>query len=287
MTLTHFVIFACVVYLAIVLGRMSAKNDMRRRFASIEEGQNFSDVESVINYILNLRDQVETLFTDKKALTNSLNIANAAREKLERDYKVILEQLKEKRKECEEQEKQISLLRDSNKEVYAKINRCSCKFDEWMQKLWEYVSVINDKACEHATGLIEYGRDMDKTGKKYIYVTELMNKSHLLTIGEVKVLKNGKINYGGGSRSLGNYLSKGNEGWLNDINPVGVLPMMNPRGSKPIALIFDYWGFMKVADKYSEVKKSSGNIITESAKMLDYMRDIKKEFPNILYNKKS
>ena len=89
MTLTHFVIFACAVYLAIVAGRMSAKNDMRRRFASIDEGQNFSDVESVINYILNLRDQVETLLTDKKALTNSLNIAIAGREKLERDYKKL------------------------------------------------------------------------------------------------------------------------------------------------------------------------------------------------------
>ena len=97
MDLIHFIVFACIVYIAIVLGRMSAKNDMRRRFASIEEGQNFSDVESVINYILNLRDQVETLFTDKKALTNSLNIANAGRENLERGYKVLLEHLKEKR----------------------------------------------------------------------------------------------------------------------------------------------------------------------------------------------
>ena len=60
MDLIHFIVFACIVYIAIVLGRMSAKNDMRRRFASIDEGQNFSDVESVINYILNLRDQVET-----------------------------------------------------------------------------------------------------------------------------------------------------------------------------------------------------------------------------------
>lgn len=81
MDLIHFIIFACAVYLAIVFGRMSMKNDMRRRFASIDEGQKFSDVTSVINYILNLRDQVETLLTDKKALTNSLNIANAAREK--------------------------------------------------------------------------------------------------------------------------------------------------------------------------------------------------------------
>ena len=123
MDLIHFIIFTCIVYIAIVLGRMSMKNDMRRRFASIDEGQNFSDVESVINYILNLRDQVETLFTDKKALTNSLNIARVGSEKLERDYKVLLAQLKEKRKECEEQETFISQQGDSNKALVARINK--------------------------------------------------------------------------------------------------------------------------------------------------------------------
>ena len=286
MTLTHFIIFACVVYLAIVLGRMSAKNDMRRRFASIDEGQNFSDVESVINYILNLRDQVETLSTDKKALTNSLNIANAGRENLERGYKVLLEHLREKREKCEAQETFISQQGDSNKELVARINKCADKFDEWMQKLWEFVNDINDNMIKYDTSLSEYGYDINKTGKKYIYVTELMNKSHLLSIGELEVLTNGKINYDGGSRSLGNYSSKENWAWLNDINPNRALPMMNPRESKPIALIFDYEGFMKAANKYADLHKTSVNIINESANMLDYMRKIKKEFPNILYNKK-
>ena len=286
MTLIHFIIFACVVYLAIVMGRMSAKNDMRRRFASIDEGQNFSDVESVINYILNLRDQVETLLTDKKALTNSLNIAIAGREKLERDYKKLLEQLKEKRKECEEQEKQISLLRDSNKEVYARINRCSCKFDEWMQELWNYVSDINNNVMIHVSGLSEYGHAMDKTGKKYIYATELLNKSHLLTIGEVDVQKNGSLKYSEGSRSLGNYASMENSAWLNALNPMRTLPYMKPRESKPIALITDYFDYKQLAMKYNGVFKTSTDIINESAKMLDYMKEIKNEFPNILYNNK-
>ena len=286
MTLTHFVIFACVVYLAIVLGRMSAKNDMRRRFASIDEGQNFSDVESVINYILNLRDQVETLSTDKKALTNSLNIANAGRENLERGYKVLLEHLKEKREKCEAQERFISQQGDSNKELVARINKCADKFDEWMQKLWEYGNDINDNMIKYDTSLSEYSYDINKTGKKYIYVTELMNKSHLLSIGELEVLTNGKINYDGGSRPLGNYLSKENRAWLNDINPNGELPMMNPRESKPIALIFDYEGFMKAANKYADLHKTSVNIINESASMLAYMSEIRDEFPNILYNKK-
>ena len=285
MTLTHFVIFACAVYLAIVLGRMSAKNDMRRRFASIDEGQNFSDVESVINYILNLRDQVETLITDKKALTNSLNIAIAGREKLERDYKKLLEQLKEKREKCEELETFISQQGDSNKALVARINKCADKFNEWMQELWNYVSDINNNTIKYASSLNEYCNDMDKTGKKQIYATELLNKSHLLSIGEVEVLENGKLKYGEGSRSLGNYSSKENWAWLNDLNPMSALPMMNPRESKPIALITDYGDYQKLANKFSEVCLSSINIINESANMLDYMRKIKDEFPNILYNK--
>ena len=286
MTLIHFIVFACIVYIAIVLGRMSAKNDMRRRFASIDEGQNFTDVESVINYILNLRDQVEMLSTDKKALTNSLNIANAGRENLERGYKVLLEHLKEKREKCEELETFISQQGDSNKELVARINKCADKFDEWMQKLWEFVNDINDNMIKYDTSLSEYGYDINKTGKKYIYVTELMNKSHLLSIGELEVLTNGKINYDGGSRSLGNYSSKENWAWLNDINPNGALPMMNPRESKPIALVFDYEGFMKAANKYGDIHKTSVNIINESASMVAYMSEIRDEFPNILYNKK-
>ena len=286
MDLIHFIVFACIVYIAIVLGRMSAKNDMRRRFASIEEGQNFSDVESVINYILKLRDQVETLLTDKKALTNSLNIANAAREKFERDYKVLLEQLKEKRKECEEQEESISLLRDSNREVVKRIDRCSCKFDEWMQKLWEFVSAINDNGCELGTKIAEYCESKSSANKKFIYVTGLVNKTYLLSIGQVEVLKNGSLKYSEGSRSLGNYASKDNRSWLNGLKPLAELSLIKPRESKPIAFIADYYDYHLQAKKFKEVSDRCFTVIGESAKMLDYMQEIKKEFPNILYNKK-
>ena len=285
MTLTHFVIFACAVYLAIVLGRMSAKNDMRRRFASIDEGQKFPDVTTVINYVLKLRDQVEKLEHDNQALNNSLNIANAAGEKLERDYKALLEQLKEKRQECEVELINNSTLRDRNKELVERINKCADKFDKWMQKLWEYVSAINDNMIKHKTGLNEYCDDMDKAGKRQIYVTELLNKSHLLSIGEVEVQKNGSLKYSEGSRSLGNYASTENWGWLNAINRTEALPLMNPRESKPIALIMDDGDYRKLAMEFFDVYKSYNKIITESANMLDYMRKIKDQFPNILYNK--
>ena len=286
MDLIHFIVFACIVYIAIVLGRMSAKNDMRRRFASIEEGIELPNVTAVINYILKLRDLVAKLEQDNQALNNSLNIARAGSEKLERDYKKLLEQLREKRQECEVELINNSTLRDRNKELVERINKCADKFDEWMQKLWEYVSAINNNACEHAGSLSSYCNDMDKTGKKQIYATELLNKSHLLSIGKVEVLENGKLKYGEGSRSLGNYSSKENWAWLNDLNPMSALPMMNPRESKPIALITDYGDYQKLANKFSEVCLSSSNIITESANMLDYMRKIKDQFPNILYNNK-
>ena len=285
MDLIHFIVFACIVYIAIVLGRMSAKNDMRRRFASIDEGIELPNVTAVINYILKLRDLVAKLEHDNQALNNSLNIARAGSEKLERDYKKLLEQLKEKRKECEEQEESISLLRDSNREVVKRIDRCFCKFDEWMQELWNYVSNINNNVMTHVSGLSEYGHAMDKTGKKYIYATELLNKSHLLSIGEVDVQKNGSLKYSEGSRSLGNYSSKENWAWLNALNPMRTLPYMKPRESKPIALITDYFDYKQLAMKYNGVFKTSTDIMNESANMLDYMRKIKDQFPNILYNK--
>ena len=285
MTLTNLVIFACVVYLAIVLGRMSAKHDMRRRFASIDEGQNFSDVESVINYILNLRDQVETLLTDKKALTNSLNIAIAGREKLERDYKKLLEQLREKREECEAQETFISQQGDSNKALVERINNCADKFDEWMQKLWNYVSDINDNGCELGTKIAEYCESKSSANKKFIYVTGLVNKTYLLSIGQVEVLKNGSLKYSESSRSLGNYASKDNRSWLNGLKPLAELSLIKPRESKPIAFIADYYDYHLQAKKFKEVSDRSFTVISESAKMLDYMREIKDQFPNILYNK--
>ena len=285
MDLIHFIIFACIVYIAIVLGRMSMKNDMRRRFASIEEGQNFTDVESVINYILNLRDQVETLLTDKKALTNSLNIANAGREKFERDYKVLLAQMKEKRKECEAQETFISQQGDSNKALVARINKCADKFDEWMQKLWKFVSDINDNGCELGTKIAEYCESKSSANKKFIYVTGLVNKTYLLSIGQVEVLKNGSLKYSESSRSLGNYASKDNRSWLNGLKPLAELSLIKPRESKPIAFIADYYDYHLQAKKFKEVSDRSFTVISESAKMLDYMREIKNEFPNILYNK--
>lgn len=279
MDLIHFIIFACIVYIAIVLGRMSMKNDMRRRFASIDEGQNFSNVTSVLNYVLKLRDQVAKLEHDNHALQNSLNIANAASEKLERDYKALMVKMKVKREECE-------MVDAANKKLVAKINKCAEKFDKWMQKLWKFVSDINDNGCELGTKIAEYCESKSSANKKFIYVTGLVNKTYLLSIGQVEVLKNGSLKYSESSRSLGNYASKDNRSWLNGLKPLAELSLIKPRESKPIAFIADYYDYHLQAKKFKEVSDRSFTVISESANMLDYMREIKNEFPNILYNKK-
>lgn len=286
MTLTHFVIFVCVVYLAIVAGRMSMKNDMRRRFESIEEqGQSLRTVGDVINCILQLRDSVESLESEKKALTNSLNIARAGSEKLERDYKTLMAQMKEKREVSDAKTKVISLKNEQIKELEAKNKEMADKLNKWMSKLWELVSAINANACEQRNKQGEYCFFMNKARCKIIYATELLNKSHLLSIGKVEVQKNGSLKYSEGSRSLGNYASKENWGWTNDLNPLRVLPKMNQRESKPIALITHYTDYQNLTKKFAEVLKTSSDVINDSAKMLKYMCEIKEEFTNTLSNK--
>ena len=274
MDLIHYVIFTCVVYLAIVLGRKSMKYDMRRRFASIEEqGQSLRKAGDVVNCILQLRESVEHLKNENKALTNSLNIAKAAGEKLERDYKTLLRQLGEKREEYEVELKNNSFLRDKNKELGARINTCALTFGEWMSKLQKFVNYIKDNAFKYGIGLSEYNDDMYNAGKKLIYVTKLLNKSHLLSIGEVEVQKNGSVKYSEGSRSLGNYASKENWGWLNVINNTEALALMNPRESRPIALVTDYREYKELSKKFDEINKTYANIIIESDNMRAYMRE--------------
>ena len=275
MDLIHYVIFACVVYLAIVLGRKSMKYDMRRRFASIEEqGQSLRTAGDVVNCILQLRESVEHLKNENKALTNSLNIAKAAGEKLERDYKTLLRQLGEKREDYEVELKNNSYLRDKNKELGASINTCALTFGEWMSKLRKYVDYIRDNAFKFGIGLSEYNDDMYNAGKKLIYVTKLLNKSHLLSIGEIEVQKNGSVKYSEGSRSLGNYASKENCGWLNAINSTEALELMNPRESRPIALVTDYRDYKELSKKFDEINKTYANIIIKSDNMLAYTREI-------------
>ena len=268
MTLTNLVIFACVVYLAIVLGRMSAKNDMRRRFASIDEGQNFSDVESVINYILNLRDQVETLSTDKKALTNSLNIANAAREKFERDYKVLLEQLREKREECDELKNEMEILRKDNNLLEDNLSKARGMFDRLMAKANKLAEEMNNECGEVITKGAKYAKAMDMSAIRIIYAHKLHNKTTLLTAGVCAFGKNGNISYPAGSRSLGNAQSKENAECFAKLT---ASLNLNAGESKRIGVIHNYEALQGCAIIYNGIEHGITKVMGISAELMNYL----------------
>ena len=281
MTLTHFVIFACVVYLAIVVGRMSMKNDMRRRFESIEEqGQSLRTVGDVINCILQLRDNVESLEYENKALTNSLNIAMTGSEKLELDYKTLMAQMKEKREECEAFEKKIETYKNEMKEKNAQMIKFAKIFDSWMQELWEEVSAIYENSFNTLGKLSDYVNSINNIERKKIYATRLINNTYLLTLGDIEVMTNGKVKYGEGSRSLGNIASKENQEWLETIiNPD--IANLKPRESLPVALVFNYEGYMKSFNYFSQLNQKLDFVVKKSAGTLRYMEGIRQNYDEI------
>ena len=268
MDLIHFIVFACVVYLAIVLGRMSAKNDMRRRFASIDEGQNFTDVESVINYVLGLRDQVETLLTDKKALTNSLNIANAAREKFERDYKVLLEQLKEKREKCEELKKEMEILRKDNNHLEDNLTKAREMFDRLMAKANKLAEEMNNECGEVINKGAKYAKAMDMSATRLIYAHKLHNKTTLLTVGVCAFGKNGNISYPAGSRSLGNAQSKENAECFAKLT---ASLNLEAGESKRIGVIHDYEALQACAKTFSGIEHGVTKVMGISAELINFL----------------
>ena len=268
MDLIHFIIFACIVYIAIVLGRMSMKNDMRRRFASIDEGQNFSDVESVINYILNLRDQVETLFTDKKALTNSLNIARVGSEKLERDYKVLLGQLREKREECEELKNEMEILRKDNNHLEDNLTKARKAVDELMAKAYKLAEEMNNECGEVIEKGAKYAKAMDKSAIRIIYAHKLHNKTTLLTAGGCAFGKNGNISYPAGSRSLGNAQSKENAECFAKLT---ASLNLDAGESKCIGVIHNYEDLKACAKTFSGIEHGVTKVIGISAELMNYL----------------
>ena len=268
MDLIHFIIFVCAFYVAIVFGRMSMKNDMRRRFASIEEGQDFSDVQSVINYILNLRDQVETLFTDKKALTNSLNIARAGSEKLERDYKKLLEQLKKKREECEELENEMEILRKDNNHLEDNLTKAREMFDRLMAKANKLAEEMNNECGEVITKGAKYAKAMDMSAIRIIYAHKLHNKTTLLTAGVCAFGKNGNISYPAGSRSLGNAQSKENAECFAKLT---ASLNLNAGESKRIGVIHDYEALKACAKTFSGIEHGVTKVMGISAELINFL----------------
>ena len=241
---------------------------MRRRFASIDEGQNFTDVESVINYILKLRDQVETLLTDKKALTNSLNIARVGSEKLERDYKGLLEQLREKREECEELKNEMEILRKENYHLEDNLSKARKAFDTLMAKAYKLAEEMNNECGEVIEKGAKYAKAMDMSAIRLIYAYKLHNKTTLLTAGVCALGNNGKISYPAGSRSLGNAQSKENAECFAKLT---ASLNLDAGESKCIGVIHNYEDLKACAKTFSGIEHGVTKVIGISAELMNYL----------------
>ena len=269
MDLIHFIVFACIVYIAIVLGRMSAKNDMRRRFASIGGvGQKFPDVTTVINYVLKLRDQVAKLEHDNQALNNSLNIARAGSEKLERDYKVLLAQLKEKRKECEELKNEMEIMRKDNNHLEDNLTKARKAFDELMAKAYKLAEEMNNECGEVIDIGAKYAKAMDKSATRVIYAHKLHNKTTLLTAGVCAFGKNGNISYPAGSRSLGNAQSKENAECFAELT---ASLNLDAGESKRIGVIHNYEALQGCAIIYNGIEHGVSKVMGISVELMNYL----------------
>lgn len=269
MDLIHFIIFVCAVYLAIVAGRMSMKNDMRRRFESIEErGQSLRTVGDVINCILQLRDSIESLEYENKALTNSLNIANDAREKLEQDYKKLLEHLKEKREKCEELKNEMEILRKDNNHLEDNLTKARKAFDTLMANAYKLAEEMNNECGEVINIGAKYAKAMDMSAKRIIYAHKLHNKTTLLTVGICAFGKNGNISYPAGSRSLGNAQSKENAECFAKLT---ASLNLNAGESKRIGVIHDYKALEECAITYNGIEHGVTKVMGISAELVNFL----------------
>ena len=283
MTLTHFVIFACVVYLAIVFGRMSAKNDMRRRFASIDGvGQKFPDVTSVINYVLELRDQVEqlmqsgveqghlieTLENEKELLQDEIKDLTAKCVARDEEYMKLLEQMKNKRNQCDHLRAEMEILRKDNNHLEDNMTKARGMFDRLMAKANKLAEEMNNECGEVITKGAKYAKAMDMSATRLIYAHKLHNKTTLLTAGVCAFGKNGNISYPAGSRSLGNAQSKENAECFAKLT---ASLNLDAGESKRIGVIHDYEALKACAITYNGIEHGVTKVMDISVELMNYL----------------
>ena len=283
MDLIHFIVFACIVYIAIVAGRMSAKNDMRRRFASIGGvGQKFPDVTSVINYVLGLRDQVEqlmqsgveqghlieTLENEKELLQDEIKDLTATYSARNVEYMKLLQQMKDKRDECNQLKNDMEILRKDNNHLEDNLSKARKAVDELMAKANKLAEEMNNECGEVINKGAKYAKAMDMSATRLIYAHKLHNKTTLLTAGVCAFGKNGNISYPAGSRSLGNAQSKENAECFAELT---ASLNLEAGESKRIGVIHNYEALKACAKTFSGIEHGVTKVMGISAELVNFL----------------
>lgn len=263
MEIFNFLILVALVYLSLILGRMWMKDDIFRRFKSIEEeGETLRRPEDVCQLINSLRDKVRLGNNKIEMLESCYETATSKLSKLEGDYKNLMEQMKAKREEVEELKKTNQKNASMRNKYAQKIH----KLNESMKKFYQLAYEINDKCVELSATDAQFAHGMNKNIHKFIFANMLLNKTTILTVGPIEIAKNGKVTYHEGSLSLGNAKSKEN------IKCFGALTSwcnLNPGDYKAIGVISDFDGYRNSGDIHKGITKSIDEIVHKSADLMD------------------
>ena len=269
MEIFNFLILVALVYLSLILGRMWMKDDIFRRFKSIEEeGETLRRPEDVCQLINSLRDKVRLGNNKIEMLESCYDTATSKLTSLERDYKVLLEQLKDRREKCEVLKNEMEIRIKVNKHLEDNLSKARKAVDELMAKAYKLAEEMNNECGEVIDKGAKYAKAMDMSATRLIYAHKLRNKTTLLTAGVCALGNNGKISYPAGSRSLGNAQSKENAECFAKLT---ASLNLDAGESKRIGVIHNYEDLKACAKTFSGIEHGVTKVMGISAELMNYL----------------
>ena len=269
MEIFNFLILVALVYLTLILGRMWMKDDIFRRFKSIEEeGETLRRPEDVCQLINSLRDKVRLGNNKIEMLESCYDTATSKLTSLEGDYKNLMEQMKSKREEVEDLKNEMEILRKVNNHLEDNLSKARKAVDELMAKAYNLAEEMNNECGEVINTGAKYAKAMDKSAVRSIYAYILHNKTTLLTVGICGIEKNGKVSYPVGSRSLGNAQSTENAECFAELT---ASLNLNAGEYKRIGVIANYEKLQACAKTFSGIEHGVTKIIGISTELMNYL----------------
>lgn len=181
---------------------------------------------------------------------------------------MLLEQLKEKRENCEELKNEMEILRKDNNHLEDNLSKARGMFDRLMAKANKLAEEMNNECGEVITKGAKYAKAMDMSAIRIIYAHKLHNKTTLLTAGVCAFGKNGNISYPAGSRSLGNAQSKENAECFAKLT---ASLNLEAGESKRIGVIHNYEALQGCAIIYNGIEHGVSKVMGISVELLNYL----------------
>ena len=180
----------------------------------------------------------------------------------------LLEQMKNKRNQCDHLRAGMEILRKDNNHLEDNLTKAREMFDRLMAKANKLAEEMNNECGEVITKGAKYAKAMDMSAIRLIYAYKLHNKTTLLTAGVCAFGKNGNISYPAGSRSLGNAQSKENAECFAKLT---ASLNLNAGESKRIGVIHDYEALQECAKTFSGIEHGVTKVMGISAELVNFL----------------